>query len=298
MELDQLSNLLNGMGSEHQYLVQDLPNTSVYHYTDLAALQSIVTSRDLWLTNSRFSNDFEEGEHGRKIIREAIKERLAREHPGQVEMKFLKRIRDRVLRGKDRGAYICCFCLEDDLLGQWRSYGANGTGVSIGLDTRKFQWISGPDFPSDIGLIYLWRVFYPEEKQKKIVNRSIDMAFEDRSADDDDRIKLAVEAIRFFAPTFKNPDFQDEREARLIFRPVLRCKVSPRFRVGRGMLVPYYTIQDLTKEVGINWSPPIRSVRIGPGSNREINQRGVKLMLASTDYQRVNVDVSKTPYRG
>ncbi len=69
------------------------------------------------------------------------------------------------------GFYVCCFCERDNLLSQWRSYGANGTGVSIGLDPREFEYISGPDMP--YGLMRLWRVFYKPTTQRKIVDDAI-----------------------------------------------------------------------------------------------------------------------------
>ena len=60
MDLAAISMLLDNLGSPHQFMVQDLGESSVYHYTDLEALRSIVTGEDLWLTNARFSNDLAE----------------------------------------------------------------------------------------------------------------------------------------------------------------------------------------------------------------------------------------------
>ncbi|HSR71939.1 MAG TPA: hypothetical protein VLL72_06110, partial [Kiloniellales bacterium] len=30
-----------------------------------------------------------------------------------------------------QGVFVCCFCVDENLLSQWRSYGANGTGVCL-----------------------------------------------------------------------------------------------------------------------------------------------------------------------
>ncbi len=280
-------------------MVQDLGETTVYHYTDLSALQGIVEGRDLWLTNSRFSNDYEEGEHGKKIVAAAIAKRVERPDLDADQRKFAKDVSKRFAGAEEHNIYVCCFCRKDDLLGQWRSYGSNGTGVSIGLETDQFTWISGPDAPPELGLIYLWRVFYQEETQRRIVDECIELAYQSLDGDHEARIDLAVEAIHFFVPTFKNPDFEEEQEARLVFRPAPDCPVSPRFRVGRSMLVPYYSLQELANEAGIDeWRPPITSVRVGPSANREINRQGVQLMLDSTSYPRMMVEASNTPYRG
>jgi len=60
--------------------------------------------------------------------------------------------------------YVCCFCEEDDLLSQWRSYGANGTGVSLGFESTGFTFLTGADVPSQTGLMSLSRVFYNLEQ--------------------------------------------------------------------------------------------------------------------------------------
>jgi hypothetical protein len=184
-------------------------------------------------------------------------------------------------------------------LRQWRSYGSNATGVSIAIGTADFQQVSGPDMPSDLGLMYLWRVFYDVAKQSSIVRDCVIVAHAQAHLAAEARAELAIEALRFFSPTFKNPAFEDEHEARLVFRPVPNCRVRPCFRVNRGMLVPYYSMKELAASFGVpSWRPPIASVRIGPNPNRDINQEGVRLMLKSFGYPDACVDVSDAPYRG
>lgn len=300
MDLGRLSNLLVNVGSPHEFLVQEFKNPVVYHYTDLNALRGIVTDHDLWLTNSAFLNDYDEGAHGRRVVREALDMRSAQQALAPEQQEFARVIRRRLDEAGEQGVYVCCFCLEDDLLGQWRSYAANGTGVSLGFGTSPFQSIAGPDIPLEsIGLIYLWRVFYDLTTQRKIVDDCLQIAWGLGGGSVEERIDLAVDALRFFVPTFKNADFSDEREARLIFQPSRSCGVKPTFRVGRGMLVPYYKVTEIAKTAGHpNWRPPLTSIRIGPSPHRDVNRRSVGLLLEKMEYLNVNVDVSNTPYRG
>src|SRR5438128_2321916 len=44
----------------------------LYHYTDLGGLHGVVTNRDLWLNNARYSNDDEEMTHGYRVAKLAI----------------------------------------------------------------------------------------------------------------------------------------------------------------------------------------------------------------------------------
>ena len=89
MDLQQLSNLLINIGSPHEVLVQEFEHPVVYHYTDLNALNGIVASQDLWLTNLQFSNDSEEIEHGRTVVENAIARRLETNQLNGGERKFL-----------------------------------------------------------------------------------------------------------------------------------------------------------------------------------------------------------------
>ena len=89
----------------------------------------------------------------------------------------------------------------------------------------------------------------------------------------------------------------DEWEARLVFSPNPDCQIKPRFRVDRGMLVPYYCLQELAHEVlKSTWKLPLTSVQIGPGPNRELNARAVESLLEQHNYPKM-VTVSTTPYR-
>jgi len=299
MDLDALSSLLIGVGSPHQYLVQDLGEATVYHYTGLTALQGIVTGGDLQLTHARFSNDYEEGTHGARIAKAAIDACVQDGALGDEQRGFAGDVGLRFEGITPDDVYVCCFCRKDDLLRQWRSYGSNATGVSIAVATAEFQQMSGPDMPNDLGLMYLWRVFYEETTQVKIVKECIDLAFNQANLSREERLELAIEALRFFIPTFKNEAFEDEQEARLVFRPARNCPVRPEFRVGRGMLVPYYSLKKLAAAVHNEaWRPPITAVRIGPNPNREINRDAVRLMLNSKGYPKAEVSVSDAPFRG
>jgi Protein of unknown function (DUF2971) len=178
-------------------------------------------------------------------------------------------------------------------------YGANGTGVSLALATEEFQFIAGPDMPTDrFGLVYLWRVFYDEEKQKQIVDECLRYAWQGAGGSLDEKAGLATTAIRFFVPTFKNKNFEEEQEARLVFLPVPDCQVALRFRVSRGMLVPYFSLREIASKAGANWKLPLQSLRVGPSVNKHMNQQSVRMLLNQSGFKATTVHVSNTPYRG
>ncbi len=279
-------------------LILESPGASdLYHYTDLAGFKGIIDTGDLWLTHLRFSNDHEELTHGKVIVRQKLAERMQQTAPDGLE--FLKKLELQLEQPVADGIYICCFCEKNNLLSQWRGYGANGSGVCLKFDKQRFSHLSGADCKA--GLLRLWKVFYKIEQQRSIIDKAITFAWEYGGANDDEKAKRAAEAIQFFIPTFKNPDFEEEQEWRLIFTPDPAERGRPMFRTGRNMLIPYFGLQSL------GWGDvplPITGVCVGPGVQKDINAQSIQMLLAQRQYSgvagypSVPVEVSKTPYRG
>jgi len=269
----------------------------LYHYTDLAGLQGIVQNHDLWLTHSRYSNDEEEITHGYRIVKKVIDKERAGAPPPDRAM-YLDSLAELVKDPTPEGIYMCCFCLDDNLLSQWRGYGASGSGVSLKFDPAAFDYITGPDSPHG-GLMRLWKVFYEIGKQEFIVNAAIDFAFyNDSTRSIEERARQAADAIQFFIPTFKNEGFKEENECRLIFTPSPDCPVRPDFRVARGILVPYYSLRKLSGDLANPRRLPLLGVQVGPSVNKPLNVESAKMLLADAGYVDVGVYSSSTPYRG
>ncbi len=306
IDLEALGDLLIAVGSPHEYLVQNLrvdgaPVTEIHHYTDLDALIGIVINDDLWLTNSTYSNDYDELHHGFDIASQVLTEEADR--AAGKDRRYLNAVKRGLVEAKKHGVFVACFCIGRDLLSQWRTYGADGAGVSVGFEPSGFQYIAGPDaapegLPTEIGLLYLWRVFYDTGRQRDIIKECLDLV-RTQDISESKKVERTIDALRFFAPTFKDDRFSEEREARLVFSPNPGCNVKPRYRVARGMLVPYYSLQDLAQAVlksNWRWKLPLTSVQIGPGPNREPNARAAESLLSQHEYSN-KVTVSKTPYR-
>lgn len=298
VDTNALNRFLVDIGSYTPELIFGIkPGQALYHYTDLSGLAGIIETHDLWLTHLRYSNDDEELTLGYRQAAEVI-EVLRRSRRGPDWPKYLAGVNALLLRPAPQGVYICCFCEKDDLLSQWRSYGANGTGASVKLNHDDFGDVTGPDSPHG-GLMRLWKVFYDPRQQRRILRNALSFAFEYGEGTLESRAQQAASAIEFFVPTFKHRGFREERECRLIFTPPPACAVKPRFRVGRGMLIPYYSLRELS---GGPSSPlhklPIVGVRVGPGPNRQLTAQSMRDLLARADYPFVEVVASETPYRG
>lgn len=274
---------------------------SIYHYTDLNGFKGIVESHNLWLSDSRYSNDAQEMRGGYQIANDVIDgEYNALADPEWRP--FLDDVKKRLNQPLATGVYICCFCQKDDLLSQWRGYGANGGGVSIAFDAQGFHSVTGQDSPAG-GLTRLWKVFYAKDLQEGIVRETLKYGFK-LPVTLAERARKAADYIQFFIPTFKDQGFSEEQELRLIFTPPPDFVKKPKTRSGRGMLIPYYNLQDLI--VQPTWSDeiqrlPITGVRVGPSANQVLNIASIDVLLKANGYgsvQPITLGPSTVPYRG
>ncbi len=295
--LQDFLNSIHSYAPAESMILESSSAEKLYHYTDLGGFKGIVEGGDLWLTHLRFSNDHEEFTHGKQIVRRVLGQRIEDDPPEMTG--YLTRLKELVDQPVADGVYICCFCERNNLLSQWRGYGANGSGVCIEFDKNRFSHLTGADCHG--GLLRLWKVFYPVEQQRNIIEKAIEFAWCHNGDCDEEKARRAAEAIQFFIPTFKNPDFAEEQEWRLIFTPHPDLPVKPAFRTGRNMLIPYYGIRSL----GWGDNPlPITGLCVGPGTQKDINAQSIQMLIDGRNYDNrpgypnVRVEISKTPYRG
>lgn len=298
IDIPSLTLLLGCLHSYNVDLVLDLPGgQSLYHYTNLGGALGIVQNHDLWLTHSRYSNDDEEMSFGHKVVSAVVRQKLEEHRGDQERLAYLNRLAELVEAPVPQGVYVCCFCMKDDLLSQWRSYGANGTGVSLEFDPSGFQAMTGPECPH--GLLRFWRVFYDHGEQQTIIANVLRLVWDQYEGQPTEILaRKAAAVIRFFVPTFKHGDFREEEEWRLIFTPGAASAVKPRYRTARNMLVPYYSLHDLAGQPPVYQQLPIQGLRVGPSAQKSLNVESFRMMLSQSGYGTVPVRASETPYRG
>jgi len=298
MDFAALTGFLDSLDSYSSDLVQELrAGVKLCHYTTLEGALGIVQGGDLWLSHLRFSNDDEEFLYGLRLVSEEMEVMAAAALNDAERVACIRATQALVEKQRDQPIYISCFCEHENLLSQWRGYADNGGGVSIEFDAQGFRAYSGED--SQFGLTRLWRVVYKETSQRNVVRKALDYPYWPSQAQSD-RARYIADALAFFLPTFKNGDFLDEKERRLIFTPAPATPVKPRFRVRSGMLVPYVRMRDMAGQPPE--APPrplpIKRVLVGPGRHRQLNRDSLRMALDVHGYSAVPVDVSSTPYRG
>jgi hypothetical protein len=115
-----------------------------------------------------------------------------------------------------------------DLLSQWRAYGEDCAGFSIGLDFEKLgsSWA-------------LFRIIYDSDEQQQLAKRLIDQLVDKSQGLSSDREKFGVAALSsLLLPVLcrcKHSAFSEEHEWRAI---AIGVGSQTEFRSSRRMIVP------------------------------------------------------------
>ena len=228
----------------------------VFHYTSAEKMFEIVKPREntkrivLWASSAFCMNDPEEIIHGAKLIHRTALEFLP---PFVVNHSFTSNFEtnDYTKLMFLEKTCIASFCSGPDLLSQWRIYGKNGDGYSIGFRSDALAHAaSGSGFD-------LVPVIYDPGEQEQIVRKFFISARHIRESPDaeiDDSFNLVVisEAVKL-SFGFKNKSFHEEQEWRLVSGAPLG---TIKYRGGRRNIIPYVEL-DLDKRcIGEIWLGP------------------------------------------
>jgi len=287
-------------------------NDILYHYTSLNGFLSIIETQSLFFSNVNFLNDSKEIKHGVDIVLKAIKETEKDENLG-ILLKMKENI-DLLYKSEK---YVTCFSKDGDLLSQWRAYGNNGKGISIGFEfsdlTDSFdKYLTGT------------HIEYDEKTQiestKEYINLIID--FYNKIQDNYDwngqdfNNLVAKQIITFLNNviySFKHPSFIDEREYRLQLevdnKTYNKNDIDIKFRATESLIIPYTVIKNsyasyLETNESNEIEPifpskklPISKIIIGPSLDYETVKIGIKQFLFENGYQEIDIEKSNVPYR-
>lgn len=288
----------------------------------------MLQGRQLWATNVRFMNDTSELGYGIRLVREVLEE--PSETIGRVGAKtrrVIQKYRDSILAmladsEVNTTHFAVCFCENDNLLSQWRGYGALGAGFAVGFKTKALFGFEA-EFLRNVGVnagtlgVILRRVIYDLRIQKRLVRSWIKIV--DAYAASRARAVPAA-SIRPFNDAsfsiyrmlyeclvcFKNPGFSEEGEWRLVQQGRVGdadvCRQS--FRARNGRIVSYAPLT-FPSRAGARGDArhkandfPIAALRYGPTLDTKGAERALELLLNSHgfDLRAIRVQPSGIPF--
>lgn len=290
---------------------------AIFHYTTAEGLLGILTSGEMWATNYKYLNDSSELEHAFRLLNRILAEVLE----SASDLSALSRATLTAISGSPQlglpyiDLFVSCFCGKDDLLSQWRGYGAQGGGYSVGFNPVV------PIQQSLLGRHYsLHRVLYEETQQTGLLRSLVEAfcgAMNGLEAVPCDGIKAPVtssevsvrnltirthlpppvdelfssfsRAVVTIAACCKSSSFREEEEWRLVhFFGKAEGFAHPeiQFRAAKGMVVPYIRLPLFAEGLGphMRGERPMNfrlsSVRHGPSLHPDSAKRSLQLLLS------------------
>lgn len=266
-------------------MTQKKSDNTLFHYSNIDALHSIVESKTLRATNVYYLNDSEEIHYAKKLFIESL---ASTELPKEYIKQLIEWINHFL---KDvHHIFTISFCVDGDKLSQWRGYSIHNKGVSMGF-SKEFLKKLDSDF-------ILEKCIYDKESQLKLITELIKTTYSQviKTLTSSDPLVPTVvgdegqELFDLFTQeikpnllkTFckiKPPHFSEEEEYRLIskyFESYNDTRIK--FRPGKTTLIPFIEI-DLTDP-----SSPTElftQVITGPSSNLELKHQSISHYLSN-----------------
>ena len=202
------------------------PPPVLYQYCGPDSLEPMLRGGRLWVSDSARMNDSTENVWIHEVVRRFF---AAADRPsyGVDISDALYEFETHYALAKDPQVFITCFSARGDLLSQWRAYGKDGTGYSIGF--RTAHWLVPVGITLDdisgfngIGAA-LDRVVYHEAEQMAVLRRLLDRLSELMESEGagasmyfrDAMRETGTEAMLYLARFMKHPDFFEEQEWRI-----------------------------------------------------------------------------------
>lgn len=277
---------------------------SLYHYTDINAVQSILKARILRLTDTRFLNDSTEFTKGIQELRKALSSR--QEAPPLLDLASNKDLLNTAISHIDtflneastqefqnnRPTFVTSFSRAYDSLSQWRAYGL----YSIEFDSELLEKTLELHCQlekckyDEFDLIN----FSPESIEEAIAEVLFNL--ENDVEDLELSIYITELDLLYRAASIKDNAFRVEEEERLIIC-VGGKDAQIKFRIRDNMLVPYFETSEFPPEC-------IKSITVGPMQDQDLAIKSLELFtfkLSKTkEYKghKIKVNSSSTPYRG
>lgn len=253
---------------------EQINTSSVFHYTDLNALINIIHKDCIVLraTNVLYQNDPHEIIEGINSINKI--EKNVKLHPQAF-----------------RSYYITSFSANGDNLSMWGMYASNGNGCAIAFGheilSKSYEMMIKCSYGDD-DISSNFSAFVKLIKNGVMV--SLGGPQPTKEDIDYNRNALYNNIMITTCLGAKNEAYKHEQET----RGVVCCKDAShiRFKVRNGYISPYVEII-VPKEA-------LKGIIIGPTNNTMLAMQSVYhfLQINGYDINKINVEISKIPYRG
>jgi hypothetical protein len=256
----------------------------------------MITGESVWLTDYRFLNDKKEFLHTIDLTQAVKAEFIEAAELNKPTRELLRFAGASDLRGKD--AVIFSLSEHRDDLSQWRGYAREGSGFTIGFDTKKLLGLEAAEGEE----CSLLKVQYDSGRELQCLKQALDEiaeALEEAVVSDPDDVEslvgVAIEAYDYIilnrALNVKHKSFKSENEWRLVYYPD-EDGANRLIRVRGSNLIPYVSVKYRVD----SGESPIKEIGVGPGFSSDETKTAIEILLRQS---KVKADVyfADSPFR-
>lgn len=274
------------------------PPAVLFHYCPPESLIGIIETCRIWATEIRHLNDAQEFVYansvGRTSVEELAAESTASPVPLEPIVQALRGVHDRV---RPLRIYAASFSGAGDLLSQWRAYTPPTGGFALGFDAEAIR-LGG----SGILLPCVYDKAQQRELHHELIAQTLRIYLSARPAalSDDQHAEVLTRVVRQYeeaflilAAVFKHPGFSEEQEWRLVVHDNAHSVTVPKFRAGRGGVVPYLPLPFSSRSA----TPPVQRLVVGPTPHAEISISALRVFFEQAGLPAVELKHSGIPFR-
>lgn len=269
----------------------------IYHYTSVDAAFNIIKSNTIRLHPNTNLNDPYECFWSKKVFEYVCNDLMKNELTFEQGNNLNSFLRAYVWGYGNLSPikYLACFSKESDSLALWHRYGQVASGIALGFDDSKLNVEkSVPTSLNIAGNFNLFDLTYDKKVQVDAVKVFVESFKNSQGCDVND----ATSSICYMYLSFKNSEFADEKEARLLFSPLkdLGQEVSNKYK---NCLRPKYICNGKRIFKIFEFIFPkdaLTEVVLGPeyskNSNKEVSIYEIRSFLKSEGYDNCDVRFS------
>lgn len=287
-----------------QKLIGSTNKTSIYHYTSIEGLKSILKNKTLWLSDISFMNDESEMKYTFDLVCNYLDS--VKKYDGEFK-DFIKKGLNNVKNNKNNemrwSYYVISFSLNPDSLPIWIYYTKNQNSAGFNIEFDK-------DIITEVIKNYSMmhgclsnKVLYNKKEQLSIIRTILNEYYKiylkspESIAWNTPKKKSMVNAfsdLLLLSLFFKSSFFKNEEEYRIVI-PVIQIKenlyIDLDFRINNGMLIPYVEV-DFGKELKC-----VKGITISPTQKSPLVERGLRDFVIAQQYKDLKISKSKIPLR-
>lgn len=272
------------------------PPKTLYHYTTQLGLLGIVGNKEIWASHTQYLNDAREYRHAVEVVREELSIMRKEALPSERK-RFIDEMEKAVEGAEGMNVCVCSFSENGDVLSQWRAYADGGSGFALGFCSAFLRSVT------DEMKFWLVPVLYQEHEQRHLIRTLLSDViaekFQIRAKSGGDYVESLplggnlLAYLNRYAPILKHRSFSEEREWRIISRPLFCSNTRFGYRPGASMLVPYFRIPLCSEKINFK----VEEIVVGPTPHPHESRAAVRGLMIKHELEEAQVRISETPYR-